>query len=135
LMAGCLALCCIPLLAAVWALVYLVELAKTESHYNELRKPIWGWWLLWLVSTVTSLFATVTVGAQDAQGIANNTVAMVVAYLLALTAVIATSRLFERFERKPIQRPAHRWVVVADDGSTTSGSAPAVELAGEEPAA
>jgi uncharacterized protein DUF4328 len=135
LMAGCLALCCLPLLAAVWALVYLIELAKTESHYYELRKPIWGWWLLWLLSTVTSLFATVTVGAQDAQGIANNTVAMVVAYLLALAAVIATSSLFERFERKPIQRPAHRWVVVADDGSTASGSAPAVELAGEEPAA
>lgn len=135
LMAGCLVICCSPLLAAVWALVYVIELAKTESHYNRLRKPIWGWWLLWLLSTTTSLFATVTAGAQDAQGIANNTVAMMVAYLLALAAVIATSRLFEGFERKPIQRPAHRWVVVADDWRTALGSAPAVELAGEEPAA
>lgn len=135
LMAGCLTVCCLPLLAVVWALVYVIELAKTETHYNRLRKPIWGWWLLWLLSTATSVFATITSGAQDAQGIANNTIAMVVAYLLASAAVIATSSLFEGFERKPIKRPAHRWVVVADDGRTASGSAPAVELAGEEPAA
>jgi hypothetical protein len=135
LMAGCLVVCCLPLLAAMWALVYIIELAQTENHYSRLRKAIWSWWLLWLLSIVTSVFATVTSGAQDAQGIANNTVAMVVAYLLALAAVIATSSLFEGFERKPIKRPVHRWVVVADDGRTVSGSAPAVELVGEEPAA
>jgi hypothetical protein len=135
LIAGCLAVCCLPLLAVVWALVYVIELAKTENNYNRLRKPIWGWWLLWLLSTVTSVFATVTGGVQDAQGIANNTVAMVVAYLLALAAVIQTSGLFEGFERKPIKRPVHRWVVVADDERTASGSAPLVELAGKEPAA
>jgi hypothetical protein len=60
---------------------------------------------------------------------------MIVAYLLALAAVIATSRVFEGFESKPVERPAHRWVVVADDGPGAPGSAPAVELAGEEPAA
>ncbi|MGH3554628.1 MAG: DUF4328 domain-containing protein, partial [Mycobacterium sp.] len=68
-------------------------------------------------------------------GIANNTVAMTVAYLLASAAVLATARVFEGFERKPVERPAHRWVVVADDGPTASGSAPTVELAGAEPAA
>jgi Domain of unknown function (DUF4328) len=135
LMAGCMVVCFLPLLAVVWPLVYLIELARTEQHYERLRKLIWGWWLLWLLSTVTSVFATVTGGAKDAQGIANNTVAMVVAYLLALGAVIATSSLFEGFERKPVERPAHRWVVVGDDGSSASGSAPAVELSGEEPAA
>lgn len=141
LMAGCVTICCLPLLAVVWALVYLIELAKTEDQYSRLRKTIWGWWLLWVVSSVTSVFATVTGGAQDAQGIANNTVAMIVAYLLALAAVIATARVFEGFERKPVERPAHRWVVVADSedtengGTSTSGSAPAVESAGEEPAA
>jgi hypothetical protein len=135
LMAGCLAVCCVPLLVMVWALVYVIELAKTENHYTRLRKQIWGWWVLWLLSTATSVFATVTGGAQDVQGIASNTVAMVVAYLLGLAAVIATSSLFEGFERKPIKLPAHRWVVVADDGHTPSGSAPAVELAGAEPAA
>ena len=64
-----------------------------------------------------SVFASVTSGAQDAQGIANNTVAMIVAYLLAVAAALATSRVYEGFERKPVERPAHRWVVVADDGT------------------
>jgi len=135
LMAGCVVLSCMPLLAAVWSLVYVIELAKTEDNYTALRGLIFGWWLLWLLSSVTSVFASVTSGAQDAQGIANNTVAIIVAYLLALAAAFATQRLFEGFERKPVERPAHRWVVVADDGTPTAGSAPAVELSGEEPAA
>ncbi len=135
LMAACMMASCLPLLAAVWALVYLIELAKTEDHYTRLRALIWGWWLLWLLSSVTSVFASVTSGAQDAQGIANNTVAMIVAYLLALAATLATARVFEGFERKPVERPAHRWVVVADDSAGVSKTAPAVESTGEEPAA
>jgi Domain of unknown function (DUF4328) len=135
LMAACVVFSCLPLLAAVWSLVYVIELAKTEDNYPRLRGPIWGWWLLWLLSSVTSVFASVTSGSQDAQGIANNTVAMIVAYLLALAAAIATLRVFEGFESKPVERPAHRWVVVADDGTGAPGSAPAVESAGEEPAA
>jgi hypothetical protein len=144
LMAACVVVCCLPLLAAVWALVYVIELARTEDHYSRLRPVIWGWWVLWLLSTVTSVFATVTSGAQDSQGIANNTVAMIVAYLLALASVLVTARLFEGFEAKPVERPAHRWVVVEDDapGSADgevpadfSGSIAAVELTGAEPAA
>jgi uncharacterized membrane protein len=134
-MAGCLVVCCLPLVAMLWALVYVVELAKIEDQYSQLRKTIWGWWLLWLLSVATSVFATVTGGAQDAQGIASNTVAMVVAYLLALATVIATSRFFKRFEGKPIERPAHRWLVVSDDACRASGSAAAVESADAEPAA
>jgi hypothetical protein len=138
LMAGCVVFSCLPLLASVWSLVYVIELAKTEDNYARLRGPIWGWWLLWLLSSMTSVFASITSGAQDAQGIANNTVAMMVAYLLALAAVIGTEKLFEGFERKPVERPAHRWVVIADDGqgpAAAARSAPAVELSGEEPAA
>ncbi len=135
LMAGCVAFCCLPLLAAAWSLAYVIELAKTEDNYTRLRGPIWGWWLLWLLSSVTSVFATVTSGAQEVQGIANNTVAIIVADLLALAAAMATAKVFEGFESKPVERPAHRWVVVADDGAGTPGSAPAVELAGAEPAA
>jgi hypothetical protein len=134
-MAGFVAICCLPLLAAIWALVYVIELAKTEDHYARLRGVIWGWWLLWLLSSMTSIFASVTSGAQDAQGIANNTVAMIVAYLIALAALLATARVFEGFERKPVERPAHRWVVVADDGDIPSESAVPVELTGAEPAA
>jgi Domain of unknown function (DUF4328) len=135
LMFGCVLFCCLPLVGAVWSLVYVIELAKTEDHYPRLRGTIWAWWLLWLLSSVTSIFASVTSGAQDIQGIANNTVAMIVAYLLALAAVIATAKVYEGFERKPVERPAHRWVVVADDGTGTPKSAPVVELTGEEPAA
>jgi hypothetical protein len=125
----------------LWSLVYVIELAKTEDNYTALRGPIWEWWLLWLLSSVTSVFASITSGAQDAQGIANNTVAIIVADLVALVAAFGTARLFEGFERKPVARPAHRWVVVADDqespaaAAAAAGSAPAVELSGEQPAA
>lgn len=139
LMAACLAFCCLPLLGSVWALVYVIELAKTEGHYSQLRPVIWSWWLMWLVSTLTSVFASITSGAPDAQGIANNTVAMIVAYLVALAATLTTVKLYESFERKPVERPAHRWVVVGDDGEDYPAggteSAAAVELPGEEPAA
>jgi hypothetical protein len=63
---------------------------------------------------------------------------MIVAYLIGLAAVLATAKLFEGFERKPVERPAHRWVVVADDDRSppaATESAAAVELPGEEPAA
>ncbi|WP_293001282.1 DUF4328 domain-containing protein [Mycobacterium sp.] len=139
LMAACLAFCCLPLLGSVWALVYVIELAKTEDHYSQMRPVIWSWWLIWLVSTLTSVFASITSGAPDAQGIANNTVAMIVAYLVALAATLVTAKLYEGFERKPVERPAHRWVVVsdADENYPVGGteSAAAVELPGEEPAA
>jgi Domain of unknown function (DUF4328) len=138
MMAGFVVICCLPLLGAIWALVYVIELAKTEDHYARLRGLIWSWWLLWLLSSFTSIFASVTSGARDAQGIANNTVAMIVAYLLALAAVLVTARVFEGFEQKPVARPAHRWVVVADDPENAAdvpASAAAVELAGAEPAA
>ncbi len=135
LMAGCVVLCCLPLLGAVWSLVYVIELAKTEDTYPRLRATIWGWWLLWLLSCLTSIFASVTSGAQDVQGIANNTVAMIVAYLVAVAAAMASAKVYEGFERKPVERPAHRWVMVADDGTAAPKPAPAVELTGAEPAA
>jgi hypothetical protein len=135
LMAACVGFCWLPLLGTVWALVFVIELAKTEEHYTQLRQVIWGWWLLWLLSSMTSVFASVTSGAQDLQGIANNTVAMIVAYLLAVVAVLATGKLFAGFEAKPVERPAHRWVVVADEQRVETESAAALELPGEVPAA
>jgi len=110
-------------------------LSAAADHDRWVRPLLWAWALLFVLSTVVSVFATATRFADDTQGIANNTVAIIVAYLLALGAVMATEKLFEGFERKPVERPAHRWVVVADDGTGAPGSAPAVELAGEEPAA
>jgi len=134
-MAITMACCWLPLGAAVWVLVYIVELAKIEGHYTQLRELIWGWWLAWLVSIAISVFATATSFAREAQGIGNNTVAVIAAYLVALFAVRVTGRLFDAFERKPIARPAHRWIVVTGDRSPTPASAPVGGLAGEEPAA
>jgi glucan phosphoethanolaminetransferase (alkaline phosphatase superfamily) len=134
LWAGCL----VPLVNLVWAPVYVIELAAREGQFDRLRKPIVVWWLLWVLSTAAAVFATATSWAQDAQGIANNTVAMVVAYLLGLAAAAAAARVFEGFERRPVQRPAHRWVVVADDrhdAPKTATPAGVLEPDGREPAA
>ena len=38
LMAACVMFCCLPLLGSVWALVYVIELAKTEDHYLQFRR-------------------------------------------------------------------------------------------------
>lgn len=134
-MALALAGCLLPLVASVWVLVYAIELARMEGQYARLRDVIRVWWLLWLVSIVTSVFATATSFAREAQGIGNNAVAATVAYLLALVALLATGRVFDAFEQKPVERPAHRWVVVAEDRSDKPPPAPVVEMAGEEPAA
>lgn len=135
LMAVGIAICLLPLLALVWALVYALELAETEGQSARMRMPILTWWSLWLISSVAAVFATATSAARDAQGIANNTAATTVAYLLALIAVVAAARVFEAFERKPVERPLHRWVVVGDEPSAATASAAAVELEGQEPAA
>ncbi|MGH3562381.1 MAG: DUF4328 domain-containing protein [Mycobacterium sp.] len=137
LWAGCL----VPVVNLAWAPVYVIELATREDQFPRLRKPIVVWWLIWVLSTAVAIFATATSWAQDAQGIANNTVTMVVAYLLGLAAVAAAARLFEGFERRPVQRPAHRWVVVADGRNDSLKSqeaatpAAALESDGREPAA
>jgi Domain of unknown function (DUF4328) len=131
LWAGCVA----PLANLLWAPVYVIELAILEDHYSRLRRPILHWWMAWVFSYLASIFAIATSFVTDAQGIANNTVLMVLAYLFAAATLAAAGRVFEGFERKPVERPAHRWVVVADDGPVTQASAGPVELEGQEPAA
>ena len=130
--------CVVPLANLLWAPVYVIELAILEEHYARLKRPIIQWWIAWVVSYVVSIFAIVTSFATDAQGIANNTMLMVFAYLLAAATVAAVARVFEGFERKPVARPAHRWVVVEPDRpgrpAAPASSAP-VELEGQEPAA
>ncbi|MCV7258898.1 DUF4328 domain-containing protein [Mycobacterium shimoidei] len=131
LWAGCL----VPLVNLAWAPVYVIELANVEEALQRLRKPILVWWIVWTFSTAVSVFAWFTSRAQDAQGIANNTVTMIFAYLLAAAGVATAGRVFEGFERKPVERPARRWVVVPDEGAAAPASSPAVELKGEDPAA
>ena len=63
---------------------------------------------------------------------------MVFAYLLAAVTVAAAARVFEAFVRKPVERPAHRWVVATSglpDRPMATTSAGPVELEGQEPAA
>ncbi|KZS66122.1 hypothetical protein A4G27_13370 [Mycobacterium kansasii] len=134
LWAGCL----LPLANVFWAPVYVIELAVVEDHYQRLRRPIVVWWIAWVVSNAVSIFAIATSFSSDAQGIANNTVMTVVGYALAAAAVAAAGRVFEGFERKPVERPAHRWLVVRPDGpprQPAPAAAGAVELQGQEPAA
>ncbi|MCV7445837.1 DUF4328 domain-containing protein [Mycobacterium paraense] len=130
--------CVLPLANLLWAPVYVIELATVEEHYARLRRPILEWWIAWVFSYLVSIFAIATSFATDAQGIANNTVLMIFAYLLAAVTVAAAGRIFEGFERKPVQRPAHRWVVVErgrTGGRTEPASHAPVELKGQEPAA
>ena len=62
-----------------------------------------------------SIFAIATSFTTDAQGIADNTVTTTLAYLLAFAVVLALTRVYEGFVRKPVDRPAHRWVVVGSE--------------------
>ncbi len=129
--------CVVPLANVVWAPVYVIELAILEERHARLRGPILQWWIAWLFSYAVWICAIVTSFATEAQGIANNTVMVVLAYLFAAATVAAAARVFEGFERKPVQRPAHRWVMVGPDrpDPAVPASAGPVELKGQEPAA
>ena len=109
----------------------------------RLRRPIVVWWIVWVLSTVVSVFSIATSFTTDAQGIADNTVTTIVAYLLALAALLLVTQVFLGFERSPVERPAKRWVIVADEtpATTRCGSRPEressvpVESEGQNPAA
>jgi len=127
--------CVVPLGNLLWTPVYVIELATIEEQYSRLRRPIVEWWVAWVLSYTVSFIAIISSFATDAQGVANNTVLMVFAYLLAAATVATVGRVFEGFERKPVERPAHRWVVVGDERPAGPASAGPVELEGQEPAA
>lgn len=127
--------CVVPLANLLWAPVYVIELALLEEHYARLRKSVLQWWGAWVCSYAVSIAAIATSFATDAQGIANNTALMVFAYLFAAATLAAATRVFEGFQRKPVARPAHRWVAVPDDRPAAPASTDPVELKGQEPAA
>ena len=149
LRAGCL----VPLVNLVWAPVFVIELAGVEERLQWLRRPIVVWWAVWVLSTAVSVFSIATSFTQDAQGIADNTVATIVAYLLALAALLLAMKVFLGFERQPVEKPGTRWVIVREerDEEASRGReeapsaekqaepetehAPAVESEGQNPAA
>ena len=111
LRAGCL----IPVVNLAWAPVYVIELAEVEARQRWLRRPIVVWWAVWVLSTAVSVFAFVTSFSTNPQAIADNTVTTIVAYLLALAALLLALQVFLGFERQPVERPSKRWVMVATD--------------------
>lgn len=124
--------CLLPFANLVLAPVYVIELALVEDHYDRVRKPLTFWWLAWVVSYAVSVFTIATSLSSDAQGIANNNIMVVVGYLVAAITVAAVARVFEGFERKPVERPIHRWLIVEPDPPHQPA---AVEPEGQEPAA
>lgn len=131
LRAGCL----VPVVNLAWAPVYVIELAETEARLRWLRRPIIVWWVVWVMSTVVSIFAIATSFTADAQGIADNTVTTIVAYLLGLSALLLAQQVFLGFERRPVERPARRWVMVADKSAPVKPAAPAEPAAPDGPGA
>jgi type VI protein secretion system component VasK len=140
----------VPVSNLVWAPIFVIELAGVEERLTWLRRPIVAWWLTWVASTAVSAFSIATSFAEDAQGIADNTVTTIVAYLLALAALLLAFKVFVGFERQPVERPSKRWVVVADKQAAAEKpveheveheverekeTAAAVESKGQDPAA
>ncbi|ORV85794.1 DUF4328 domain-containing protein [Mycolicibacterium iranicum] len=124
-----------PLLNLLLAPVYVIELADTEGRQRWLHRPIMVWWVVWVASTALSVFSIATSFTVDPQGIANNTVATIVAYLFGAAAVLLASQVFQGFERQPVERPSRRWVMVAAVDGNSDEPARAVEPNGENPAA
>ncbi len=131
LWAGCL----VPVVNLVWAPVYLIELAHAEASQSRLRGPITAWWVAWVLSTGVSIFGIATSFTTQPQGIADNTVTVIIAYLLGAAVLVLLWQVFDGFVRKPVERPLHRWVVVAQDRPAEPESVLAVESEQQEPAA
>lgn len=127
-----------PFVNLFFAPVYVLELAGVESRMSTLRKPIIVWWILWVLSTVVSVFSIATSFATDPQGIADNTMVTTIAYLMALAALLVAYRVVSGFDQAPVSRPVHRWVMVPDDAPVAQPdgqSARPVESSGQNPAA
>lgn len=136
--------CLLPLVQLAWAPVYVIELAQTEGRLEWLRRSISIWWVAWVLSTAVSIFSIATSFTTDPQGIADNTVTTLVAYLLALATMLLALQVFLGFERQPVQQPSKRWVVVtagepadppAHGEAEDAEPAAAVEAEGQHPAA
>ena len=135
--------CLVPLVNLAWAPVFVIELAGVEERLKWLRRPIVVWWIVWIFSTAVSVFSIATSFTQDPQGIADNTVTAIVAYLLSLAALLLALTVYLGFERQPVERPAKRWVIVPDEGAPSAEKQTApepepaapVESEGQNPAA
>ena len=87
-----------------------------------------------MVGYALLVWAFATSFTRDPQGIADNTVTTILAYLVGLAALVLAFRVFQGFESNPVDRPARRWVMVPDEGESVNSPAP-VETEQREPAA
>jgi hypothetical protein len=108
--------CLIPLANLLLAPLYVIELARAEGRLTRLRRDIVVWWCVWVLSTALMVWSLATSFTRDTQGIADNTVTTIIAYLAGLAALVLAGRVFLDFERTPVDRPAKRWVIVPEDG-------------------
>lgn len=124
--------CLLPLANLFWAPVFVLELADVEGRLTWLRTPIVVWWCGWWVSVLLSAFAFATSFTQDAQGIADNTVATTIAYLAGLATLLLTLKTYRGFEHTAVDKPVKRWVIVPDEAAQSPAR---VESEREDPAA
>ncbi len=126
LWAGCL----IPVVNLVWAPVFVIELARAEHSWSRLKTPVMTWWIAWVFSTGICLWAIWTSGATEPQGVADNTVTVIIAYLAGLATLLLLLRVVDTFVRRPVQRPLHRWVILAQDDGGDGGDSGAEDRDG-----
>lgn len=107
--------CLVPLVNLVWAPVFVVDLARVEGRLSVMRRPVLVWAILWVLATVVAVLAWATSFPDTTQGIADNTVTTMVAYLLGVAVLLLIRRIHEGFESAPVERPSRRWVMVPDD--------------------
>ena len=75
--------------------------------------PITAWWIAWIFATGLAIFASATSFTTRPQGIADNTVTTIITYLLGVAVLVLLWQVFDAFVRKPVERPLHRWVIMA----------------------
>jgi len=132
--------CMVPVLNLVWAPVFVIELAHLEGSRGRLRGSIIAWWLAWVAATALCLWTFRTGSATEPQAVADNTVAVIIAYLAGLVVLVLLWRVLNGFEGPAAVGLGRRWVVVDKHGEHPGGDKAAadthpVESRDTEPAA
>jgi hypothetical protein len=125
----------LPVLNLFWTPVFVMELAATEKRLGALRRPIITWWVIWTVATLIAGWSIATSFTSDPQGIADNTITTILAYLAGMAALRYVHRVYLAFVGSTAELPGRRWVVA--DATTQSAPDDAAPAEGndEEPAA
>lgn len=113
--------CLIPVLNWFFAPLFVLELAQAEGSRERQNRPILLWSIAWVLTTLICGWSTWTsLKAHEPQAIADNTVTVIVAYLAGLAVIVLLWRVVDGFVRRPVDRPAHRWVMVPADAAPSA---------------